>query len=140
MTWIEISGRVDQLADDHGIEGFTDCTRHHGAVFVNLETRSVVAILTREPVDAAGDYIVVHGISRESWSHIEQPVTEFGVRTGYFAEGKSSQRLHAIVRDVARLLRPAVKSALRTGYRDGGGSLTMRGRVRGAQLQARTRV
>ncbi|NKS85627.1 hypothetical protein GS894_23810 [Rhodococcus hoagii] len=127
MTWIEYSGRVDHLAADHGIDGYTGCA-NHGAAFVDLETRAVVAILTKDLVDSVGDYLIVHGVSRDPHSFVEQAPDDFGV-PGAYAEGQATARLYDIVRHLARILRPAVKSELRTGYRSSGGSLTWRTRL-----------
>ncbi|NKR53105.1 hypothetical protein GS481_02905 [Rhodococcus hoagii] len=137
MTWIEYSGRVDHLADDHSIDGYAGCT-NHGAAFVNLETRAVVAVLTRQSPDSEGDYLIVHGISREPHSFVEQIPSDFGV-AGAFGEGQATSRLYDIVRHVARILRPAVKSELRTGYGSSGGSLTWRTRLSQAHLESARR-
>ncbi|MBM4601354.1 hypothetical protein GS440_24695 [Rhodococcus hoagii] len=70
----------------------------------------------------------MHGVSRDPHSFVEQIPDDFGV-PGAFTEGQATACLYDIVRHLARILRPAVKSELRTGYRSSGGSLTWRTRL-----------
>jgi len=83
---------------------------------------------TRQSADSAGDYFIVHGVSKNPHSFVEQIPNDFGVAGG-FGEGQATARLYDIVQHLARILRPAVKSELRTSYRYSGGSLTWRARL-----------